>query len=172
VFNKRTLCVEKSVHVLFDESNPLVENDAQDKDFELGLAKKDFLPIHEESKNSQEGSGTGLVFKAEKQDSEQTGETSAEPYLEQNNTNSPKTGSRAGTEIGPRTVSELGSPISQVEYNNATEDRPAPRTSKHQRSHPLDQILTDLNSGCKQDLDLRIFVLSMFMKLLQIEIGL
>ena len=55
VFNKRTLCVEESVHVLFDESNSLVENDAQDEDFELGLPKKDLLPTHEESKNSQEG---------------------------------------------------------------------------------------------------------------------
>jgi len=27
VFNKRTLCVEESVHVLFDESNSLSEND-------------------------------------------------------------------------------------------------------------------------------------------------
>jgi len=52
VFNKRTLCVGESVHVLFDESNSLVENYAQDEGFELGLAKKDFLPTHEESKNS------------------------------------------------------------------------------------------------------------------------
>jgi len=51
VFNKRTLCVEKSVHVLFDKSNSLIENGAQDEDFELGLAKKDCLPNHEESKN-------------------------------------------------------------------------------------------------------------------------
>jgi len=28
VFNKRTLCVEESVHVLFDETNSLVEIDA------------------------------------------------------------------------------------------------------------------------------------------------
>jgi len=28
VFNKRTFCVEESVHVLFDETNSLVENDA------------------------------------------------------------------------------------------------------------------------------------------------
>jgi len=28
VFNKRTLCVEESVHVMFDETNSLVENDA------------------------------------------------------------------------------------------------------------------------------------------------
>jgi len=32
VFNKRTLCVEESVHVLFDQSNSLSENDAQDED--------------------------------------------------------------------------------------------------------------------------------------------
>jgi len=37
------LCVEESVHMLFDESNSLVKNDAQDEDFELGLAKKDLF---------------------------------------------------------------------------------------------------------------------------------
>ena len=52
MFNKRTLCVEKSVHVLFDESNFLIENDAQYEDFELGLAKKDFSLIHEGGKDS------------------------------------------------------------------------------------------------------------------------
>ena len=90
MFNKRTLCVEESVHVLFDEFNSLVENDAQDEDFELGHTKKDFLLTHEESKNSQEGSGTGPVSKAKKQGSEQTGGTSAEPCLEQTKTNSPE----------------------------------------------------------------------------------
>jgi len=55
------------VHVLFDESNSLVENNAQDEEFELGLAKKDFSPIHEGGKDSQEGSGIGPVFKAERQ---------------------------------------------------------------------------------------------------------
>ena len=41
------------MHVPFDESNSLVENDAQDEDFVLGLAKKDLLPTHKESKNFQ-----------------------------------------------------------------------------------------------------------------------
>jgi len=41
VFNKRTLCVEESVHVLFDESNSLVEHDVQDEEFKLGLVRKD-----------------------------------------------------------------------------------------------------------------------------------
>jgi len=67
VFNKRTLCIEESVHVLFDESNSLIENDASDEEFELGLARKDVLPTHEESKNSQEGSGIGPVSKTERQ---------------------------------------------------------------------------------------------------------
>ena len=39
------------MHVLFDESNSLVENNAQDKDFELGLANKDLLLTREEGKN-------------------------------------------------------------------------------------------------------------------------
>ena len=39
------------MQVLFDESNSLVENDAQDENFELGLAKKDLLLTHEEGKN-------------------------------------------------------------------------------------------------------------------------
>jgi len=59
VFNKRTLCVDESVHVLFDESNSLSENDVQDEDFELGLIEKDCLPNQEKGKNPQERSGTG-----------------------------------------------------------------------------------------------------------------
>jgi len=157
VFNKRTLCIEESVHVLFDESNSLSENDAQDEDFELGLAKKDFLSTHEEGKNSQEGSGTRPVSKAKRQGSKQTGGTSAEPCLEQKSTNSPEIGSRTGTKTGPGTVSEPGSPNNQAEYDNVIEDRPVPRTWKHQKSHPLDQILTDLNSGVQTRSRLRTF---------------
>ena len=55
MFNKRTLCVEESVHVLFDEFNSLSENDIQDEDFELGLTKKDCLTNQEKCKNPKEG---------------------------------------------------------------------------------------------------------------------
>ena len=58
VFNKRTLCVEESVHVLFDKSNSLSENDIQDEGFELGLIKKDCLSNQEKGKKPREGSGT------------------------------------------------------------------------------------------------------------------
>jgi len=61
--------------------------------------------------------------------------------LEQKTTDNPESGPKRGTEIGPVTVSEPGSP------NNQAEDRRVPRSCKHQKSHPLDQILTDLNSG-------------------------
>ena len=44
VFNKRTLCVEESVHVLFDETNSLIEHDTQDEEFELDLVRKDLSP--------------------------------------------------------------------------------------------------------------------------------
>ena len=43
VFNKRTLCVEESMRVLFDETNSLIEHDAQDDEYELGLMRKDLL---------------------------------------------------------------------------------------------------------------------------------
>ena len=43
VLNKQSLCVQESVHVLFDETNSLIEPDAQDEEYELGLVRKDFL---------------------------------------------------------------------------------------------------------------------------------
>jgi len=61
IFNKRTLFVEESVHVLFDETNSLIENDAQDEEFELGLAKKDLLLIHEKGKSPENGAWLGAV---------------------------------------------------------------------------------------------------------------
>jgi len=62
MFNKRTLCVEESVHVLFDETNSLVEIDAQDDYFELGLTKKDLLLTHEEGKNPEKDQGLEIFL--------------------------------------------------------------------------------------------------------------
>ena len=105
---KKPLCVEESVHVLFDESNSLSENDVQDEDFELGLTKKDCLPNQEKGKNPQEGSGTGPDSKIERQVSEQTRRTSVKPCLEQKITNNLETATKIGTETGRGSVSELG----------------------------------------------------------------
>ena len=48
------------MHVLIDETNSLIENDAQDKEFELDLARKDLVLMHE-GKCSEEGSGPASV---------------------------------------------------------------------------------------------------------------
>jgi len=61
LFNKRTLCVEESVHVLFDETISLIEIAAQDDDFKLGLAKKNSLLTYEEGKYPEDGSGPGAI---------------------------------------------------------------------------------------------------------------
>jgi len=93
-----------------------LEHDIQEEDFELGLIKKDFLPNQEQGNNSQEGLVTGPDSSTGQEASEQTG--SAEPCLQQRTTENPESGARTGTEIGPITVSEPGSPHSQ------DEDRP------------------------------------------------
>ena len=67
------------MHVLFDESNSLSENDIQDENFELGLIKKDCLPNHEQGKNPKEGSGTGPDSNTDQQGYEQTGEFQQNP---------------------------------------------------------------------------------------------
>ena len=80
------------------------------------------LTNHEQGKNPQEGSGTGPDSSTDQQASEQTGGTPAEPFLQQRTTGRPESGARIGTETGPVTVSELGSP------HNQAEDRPVLRT--------------------------------------------
>jgi len=85
----------------------------------------------------------------------QIGRTAAEPCLEQDKDNIPETGARtvlqtgASTtlETGARTSPEHGSPENQAREESVAVDSPAPRAWKHYRSHHLDQILSDLNSG-------------------------
>ena len=125
------------MHVLFNESNSLSENDVQNEDFELGLTKKDCLPNQKKGKNPHEGSSTGPDSKVEGQVSEQTGRAPAKPYLRQKTTDSPESGARIGKETGHVTVFEPRS------SHNQAEDRHVPRIWKHKKSHPLDQIHTD-----------------------------
>ena len=105
--------------------NLISENDVQDEDFELSLTKKDCLSNHKQGKNPQEGSGTRPDSNTDQQASGQTGGTSVEPYLQQRSTQNPELGARPGTETGPITVSEPGSP------HNQAEERPVLRTWKH-----------------------------------------
>jgi len=206
VFNKRTLCVEESVHVLFDETNSLIENDAQDEAYELGFARKDLLHTHKKGRSPMNGSRPGVVSSEGGQGLNQSGGSTAEPSLEQNQSNFPGAGLGTGYRIGPETGLETGSrtgpgadtlggeqglhqtggsvakpSLEQNQPNSSRTDlrtdsrigleigfrigfKPvspsiptreesvsvdplSPQTWKHQSSHPLDQILSDINTG-------------------------
>jgi len=165
VFNKRTLCVEESVHVFFDETNPLVENDAQDDDFELDVARKNLLLTHEEGEYLKDGSRPGAVSLEGGQGLNQIGESTAEPSLKRNQPNTPKTGSRIGSGTGSRTGSGTGSrtalePVSpsiQARIESASVDPLTPRPWKQQNSLPPDQILSNLNTGVQSRSKLKNF---------------
>jgi len=94
------LCVEESVHVLFDEANSLVKNDAQDEEHELGLAKRDLLStqnsMHERGKALDGEPSPGANTLEGGQGLKQTGKSVVEHNLEQNQANSPRTSSREG----------------------------------------------------------------------------
>ena len=106
--SKQILCVEKSVHVQIDEINSFNENDAQDKEFELALARKDLVLMHE-GKCSEKGSGPTTVSMKGGQGLEQIGGSTAKPCLEQNQPNGQKYASRTGAETCSRTGAETGS---------------------------------------------------------------
>ena len=126
--------------MLFDETNSLVELDAQNDDFELGLAKKNLLLTHEESKYPEEGSGPGAVSVESEQGLNQIGGSTTKPCLEQNQPNTSETGSRIGSRTSFRTDSRTGSrtvpkPVSlsiQVRVESVSVDPLTPRPWKHQ----------------------------------------
>ena len=103
--SRQILYVEKNVHVLIDETNSLVENDAQDKEIEPDLGRKDLVLMHE-GKCSEERSGPELVSKEEWQGDKQTGGTAAEPCLEQNKDNIPRNRSQNLAEQDQKHVPE------------------------------------------------------------------
>ena len=94
------------MHVLFDETNFLIENDAQDEEFELGFARKDLLLIHEKGKFPENGSGPRAVPSEDGQGLNQSGGSTAEPSLEQNQTNFFRTDSGIGCRTGQKQALE------------------------------------------------------------------
>ena len=113
------------------------------------------LLTHEKGKSPEDGSGPGAVSLEGRQGLNQTGGNTAEPGLDQNQPNSSrtgwKTGSRTGSGIGSRTgsgtVPEPVSPGIPARVESVSVDPLTPRPWKHQSLHPLDQILSDINTG-------------------------
>ncbi|XP_021759157.1 uncharacterized protein LOC110724067 [Chenopodium quinoa] len=54
VYNKRTMCVEESVHIIFDETEHLVDVHDCDDDFEIGLVRKQNLDEEPASQQKQQ----------------------------------------------------------------------------------------------------------------------
>jgi len=67
------------------------------------------LLTHEEGNYPEEGSGPGAVYVKSGQGLNQTRGSTAEPSLQQNQPNSPETGSRIGLGTGSRTGLGTGS---------------------------------------------------------------
>ena len=90
--SKATKCLTKepylNVHVLFDETHSLVENDAQDEEYELGLARRDLLltqnSMHEKGKSLEGEPSPGTNTLEDGKGLNQIGGSVAEPSLEQN----------------------------------------------------------------------------------------
>ena len=143
--------------MLFDETNSLVEIDAQDDDFELGLAKKNLLLTHEEGKYPDDGSGPGAISLEDGQGLNQTGGSIAEPNLEQNQPNTPEIGSRTGSgtdlEIGSKTGSETVSkpvlPSIQARVESVSMDplTPRPCCLLYTSPSPRDGLLSRMPSS-------------------------
>jgi len=96
------------------------------------------LLTHEEGKYPADGLGPGAVSLEGGQGLHQTGGSTAEPSLEQNQPTTPETGSRAGTGTGSRTVPEPISPSIQARVESVSVDPLTPPLWKHQSLHPLD----------------------------------
>ena len=133
------------MHVLFDESKSLVENDAQDEDFELGLSRKICYPRVKKVKIPKRDQGLDLFLRKESKVTKQAGGIAAEP-CSQSKENKSEIGCRTdlqtsvgtSSETGARTAPEQCSPENRAREESVAMDSPAPRAWKHHRSHPLD----------------------------------
>jgi len=137
VFSKRTLCVEKSVHVLYDKTNSLVENDAQDEEFELGLTIKDILLMHEKGECLEDRSGPGANLLEGGQGLVQTGGSVAEPNLKKNQPNFSRTGCRTCLETGSRIGLETGSRTGLAASSRTDPEPVSPSISARMKSIPV-----------------------------------
>jgi len=81
------------------------------------------LLTHKEGKYPEDGSGPGAVSLEGRHGMNQTGGNTTEPSLEQNQPNTPKTGSRTSS----RTVPELVSPSIQARAESVSVNPLTPR---------------------------------------------
>jgi len=134
------------MHVLFDETNSLVENDSQDEEYEQGLVRRDLWLtqnfMHKKGKSPEGEQSPGADAWEGGQGLDQLGGSIAEPHLEQNQLTSPQTDLRTGSITGLKTSSRRGpepvSPSIPIRVKSKSADLLTPRPRKHQSLHPVD----------------------------------
>jgi len=139
-----------NVQVSFDETNPLIEHDIHDEEFKNGLVRKDLSltqnSMVDNGKSLEGGTTPGSGNMKGGQGTNQSGGSIAEPDLGQNRPTQPdpfRTVVGIGTKTNPRPISSSV----QERLENVFAARFTPRAWKHQSSHPLDQIISDINTG-------------------------
>jgi len=119
------------------------------------------LLTHEKGESPEDGSGSGANTLDGGQDLNQLGGSIDEPSLEQNRPNYPRTdlriGSRTGTKTGFRIVSKPISLSIPTKVESVSVDPLAPRPWKHQSLHPLENFLSDINTGVQTRSKLKTF---------------
>jgi len=103
-------------------------------------------PSLEQNQSNFPKTSSGTGYKTGPETGSRTGERVAEPSLEQNQPNSPRADLRIRSRAGLETGFEPISPSIPAREESVFVDPLIPRPSKHQSSHPLDQILSDINT--------------------------
>ena len=139
VYNKRTMCVEESVHIIFDETNCLQEP-SYDDDFEIGLVQPD-----ESQKEEEE------LISANKKREQVPGNEEQVPQ---------ETDEPVPDETTEAVEEQIVEPINEEVQGD--EDTPnninfVLRPWKHQSSHPLDLIMSNMEKGTQTRSQMRNF---------------
>ena len=138
VYNKKTLSVEESVHIIFDETDYSVQRDVdilqETEDFEIGLVRRD--PDEEVPTSNKQ--------QARVQEEPVPHRNPDEPVPEEAPKEVPTETENAGNindatvaESVPGETSERRVPIRDFQ----------PKPWKHQKSHPIDLIISDISKG-------------------------
>ena len=121
------MCVDESVHVLFDETNSLIEHDTQDEKLELGLMRRDFSPTQSSIVDNGKAPESERSAESENVEGEwgahQSRGSNAGPTLVQNRLDFSRTDLGAGSKTDPESVS----PHSQERLESMSVDSIIPR---------------------------------------------
>ncbi|XP_074296926.1 uncharacterized protein LOC141627589 [Silene latifolia] len=159
VYNKRTMCFEESVLVIFDETNVLNAELQDDDDFEIGFMRDD-PPKLEEGPSSLEGTGAEESTNSGRteQNTELLNQDSSTQLLNASSSSDTSRKTNTNVEQNRTELSSVHSTNTNIEQNrtesSTVQSKPEPETFvprrwKHQSSHLIDNILIDIHEGVK-----------------------